>query len=213
MNKALVIGAHMDDPEMGCGGSIPILKRLGYEVYELILTDGSGGGVGDIRMKESRAAAEVLGIEDVFFGDQKDGRLQHYDATQIIEKYVKELKPSLVITTSKYDTHQDHRTCSSATTSATRSHRTDFLQQILMYELPMSVTNGFNPHVFYDISDTIEIKLKSLEEHRSQISRGSINPEVAMVKAKDRGLRIGKGYAEAFELNHLIVTLDNGIYI
>jgi LmbE family N-acetylglucosaminyl deacetylase len=77
----------------------------------------------------------------------------------------------------------------------------------------MSVTNGFNPHVFYDISDTIEIKLKSLEEHRSQISRGSINPEVAMVKAKDRGLRIGKGYAEAFELNHLIVTLDNGIYI
>jgi LmbE family N-acetylglucosaminyl deacetylase len=212
-NNALVIGAHMDDPEMGCGGTIPILKRLGYEVYELILTDGSGGGDTEVRMKESMAAAEVLGIKDVYFGKQEDTKLPYSEATQIIEKYVKELKPRLVITNSEHDKHPDHRTSGLATASAIRTHRMPYVHEILMYELPHTVTSRFDPHKFYDISHTIKLKLKSLKEHRSQINRGSINPNIAIIKAKSRGVDVGASYVEAFELNHLFVTLDDATYV
>jgi LmbE family N-acetylglucosaminyl deacetylase len=205
--NALVIGAHMDDPEMGCGGTIPILNRL-YEIYELILTDGSGGGDTNARMKESIAAAKVLDIKEVFFANQKDGRLDYYDATQIIEEYIKKIEPKLVITSSEHDNHQDHRTCRLATTSATRPHRVHFLYEILRYELPLTVTDGFSPHKFYDISETMKLKLRSIREHRSQIERKSLRPEDAKITANERGLRFGRRYVEAFELNHLLVTPD-----
>jgi len=208
LGNVLAIGAHMDDVEVACGGTIPILKKLyGCEVYELIVTDGSEAGKTEVRTKECRASAKILGIKKVFFGNLKDTELPYQinEVIKLIENYLDEVKPWMVLTASEYDRHQDHRACAEATISATRIHRMPWIHTVLMYEIPRTVRT-FNPHYYCDISDTIKLKMKSLRKHRSQIERGSMNPEDTIIKAKERGREIGVPYAEAFELNHLLIN-------
>ena len=86
---ALVIVAHPDDAEFGCGGTIAKWASEGWDVYIAITTDASGGGADDAtdvgpearlaitnrRKTEQRAAAKILGVREVVFLDYPDGRL------------------------------------------------------------------------------------------------------------------------------------------
>lgn len=87
---ALVVVAHPDDAEFGCGATIAAWAREGWEVTLVVCTDGGSGGPDDatavgpedrrristIRKEEQRAAAAVLGIKEVVFLDQPDGQLE-----------------------------------------------------------------------------------------------------------------------------------------
>jgi LmbE family N-acetylglucosaminyl deacetylase len=87
---ALVVVAHPDDAEFGCGGTIAAWAREGWEVTLVICTDGGSGGPDDatevgpddrrringIRKAEQAAAAEVLGLKEVIFLDLPDGQLE-----------------------------------------------------------------------------------------------------------------------------------------
>lgn len=87
---ALVVVAHPDDAEFGCGGTIAAWAREGWEVTLVICTDGGSGGPDDAedvgpearrkvnatRKAEQRAAAEQLGIAEVVFLDLRDGELE-----------------------------------------------------------------------------------------------------------------------------------------
>ena len=80
--KALVIGAHPDDPETGCGGTMMVLKEAGYEVVAVYMTKGEAGIVGKsheessaIRVEEAKRACEVLGVRPVFM-TQIDGNAE-----------------------------------------------------------------------------------------------------------------------------------------
>lgn len=87
---ALVVVAHPDDAEFGCGGTIAAWAAEGWEITLVICTDGSAGGpddatdvgpearrrISEIRKAEQRAAAEILGIKEVVFLDYPDGMLQ-----------------------------------------------------------------------------------------------------------------------------------------
>ncbi len=87
---ALVVVAHPDDAEFGCGATIAAWAREGWEVTLLICTDGGSGGpddatavgpeerrrISEIRKAEQRAAAEVLGLKEVVFLDFPDGQLE-----------------------------------------------------------------------------------------------------------------------------------------
>lgn len=87
---ALVVVAHPDDAEFGCGGTIAAWAAEGWEITLVICTDGSGGGpddaidvgpaarrqISEIRKAEQRAAAQILGLKEVIFLDYPDGMLQ-----------------------------------------------------------------------------------------------------------------------------------------
>lgn len=87
---ALVVVAHPDDAEFGCGGTIAAWAAEGWEITLVICTDGSAGGpddatdvgpearrrISEIRKAEQRAAAEILGLKEVVFLDYPDGMLQ-----------------------------------------------------------------------------------------------------------------------------------------
>src|SRR5712691_4376666 len=87
---AMVIVAHPDDAEFGCGGTVAAWAKEGWEAYYVVCSDGAGGGRDDaidvgpearragtrIRKAEQKAAGELLGIKDVIFLDYPDGRLQ-----------------------------------------------------------------------------------------------------------------------------------------
>ena len=77
--KALIIGAHPDDPETGCGGTMLVLKKAGYEVVSVYMTKGEAGIPGKtheessaIRVAEATKASEMLGAKPVFM-TQIDG--------------------------------------------------------------------------------------------------------------------------------------------
>jgi LmbE family N-acetylglucosaminyl deacetylase len=87
---AMVVVAHPDDAEFGCGGSVAKWAREGWHVVLVVCTDASGGGADDAlvvgqearraitntRKAEQLASAKILGIRDVVFLDQPDGLLQ-----------------------------------------------------------------------------------------------------------------------------------------
>ncbi|WP_322820311.1 PIG-L deacetylase family protein [Chloroflexus sp.] len=87
---ALVVVAHPDDAEFGCGGTLAAWAAEGWEITLVICTDGSGGGpddatdvgpaarrrISEIRKAEQQEAAKVLGLKEVIFLDYPDGMLQ-----------------------------------------------------------------------------------------------------------------------------------------
>jgi len=87
---AMVVVAHPDDAEFGCAGTLAVWAQEGYDVYQVIITDGSAGGpdeatdvgpearrrVVETRQAEQRAAAAILGVRDVIFLNYPDGTLE-----------------------------------------------------------------------------------------------------------------------------------------
>lgn len=109
---AMVIVAHPDDAEFGCGGTIAAWAKEGWEVYYVVCTDGAGGGPDDAtdvgpearcagtrtRKAEQRAAGGILGIKDVIFLDYPDGRLQPtLELRRDIARELRRYRPARVI--------------------------------------------------------------------------------------------------------------------
>ena len=68
----LAIGAHPDDIEFGCGGTLLKYSEQGHKVYMLVLSKGDKGGDSEVRQKEQESSARILKIEKLFFSDYVD---------------------------------------------------------------------------------------------------------------------------------------------
>ena len=116
--KVLVIGAHPDDPETMCGGTILKLKAMGVEVVSVYLTSGEAGIRGKtheksrtIRQAEARRACEVMGVRPIFM-TQIDGNTEvNKERYAEMLALIKAEKPDMVITHWPIDSHRDHRVC------------------------------------------------------------------------------------------------------
>ena len=71
----LAIGAHPDDIEFGCAGTLIKYAQRGHTVFLLITTQGEMGGEAEGRFREQMKAAETIGAKDVFWGGFKDTEL------------------------------------------------------------------------------------------------------------------------------------------
>ena len=192
----LAIGAHPDDIEIGCGGSLIKYNRAGHNVFLLIMTAGEMGGDADIRKSEQLESAKVIEAKDVIFKDYPDTNLPlNKILISNIEAVVKKTKPELIFVNYTHDTHQDHRTLAKGTISATR-----YIKNVLFYEVP--TTHDFNPSVYVDITDVIEQKVGCLEAHASQVMKTNIEGlsivEIAKSSATFRGIQGRVKFAEGF---------------
>src|SRR5512146_1518262 len=117
--KSVVAGAHPDDPESGCGGTIAHYTDLGHEVTILYLTRGEAGIKGKsaqqaaaIRTVEAQKACAILKAKPVFAG-QIDGNTELNPARyQQFREILQAEKPDIVFTQWPIDTHRDHRATS-----------------------------------------------------------------------------------------------------
>lgn len=109
---AMVFVAHPDDAEFGCGGTVAVWARQGWDVYYVIVTDGSAGGpddatdvgpearrrISETRKAEQRAAGEILGLADVLFLDYPDGRVEPtLELRRDIVRLIRQYRPSRVV--------------------------------------------------------------------------------------------------------------------
>lgn len=208
MVVVLAIGAHPDDIELGCSATLLRHKKERNIIYLLVLTKGEASGDPEIREKECRRSADLMGAEEIFFGGLEDTKVDDsVETIMTIERIIDQVNPDIIYTHTVKDTHQDHRNAGYATLSAGRRSN-----KIFMYESPMTFRD-FSPQVFVDISDVFELKKKILRSFSSQSNKEwwIIGHRAAMAiegLAAYRGFQAGVEVAEAFEVGRLVIAKD-----
>jgi len=204
--NVLAIGAHPDDIEIGCGGTLAKYVSYGHNIYMFIATDGNSGGIGKIRAREQINAAKILNANDIFWAGYIDTELEiHKEAIIKVEDIIKKTQPDIIFINYSDDTHQDHRHIAAITNSATR-----YIRNVLFYETP--TTQNFQPNVFVDIGQQfLDIKMEALKAHESQIDRTNIMGvsilELAQSAAHFRGVQARVAFAEAFQSLRLFINI------
>jgi LmbE family N-acetylglucosaminyl deacetylase len=191
--KVLAIGAHPDDVELGCGGTLARHRDAGDSVSVLVMTVGERGPqLLSTRMSEQQDACDVLGAA-LYWGGLPDCDVGAGSSTvALIEQVLADVCPDVVYTHAPEDSHQDHRAVSWASSSACRR-----VPRVLFYEGP--TTLSFEPLVFVDIASSLETKLASLRAHTSQVLKnGLVDLEAIEALARYRGFQGRVRQAEAF---------------
>lgn len=221
----LAVGAHPDDLEFGCAGTVAKWVKDGAIVFYLITTDGSKGSedhrishkdLVKVRHREQEAAAGVLGVKEVFFLDFVDGEFEvNHKTRKEIVKIIRKLMPEIVITwdpTYFYSVengrinHPDHRNTGEATLDSifpfARNNRTypELLEEGLESHSVKDILlfNREKSNFFVDISDTFETKLKALSEHKSQFDNFEDVKKMVTKWVSNMGKKAHTKYAEGF---------------
>ena len=194
-SKILAIGAHPDDIELGCGGTVSAACAAGANVVAVFLTKGEQSGNPDSRRQESLDALNFLGVTNVYFGDFSDADIPNSrQVIDFLESFCKNGEIETVLTHTINDSHQDHRQVGWLSLSAFRN-----VPRILAYETPR-VTPNFSPTYFVDISNFVEGKWAALKCHLSQKTKRYLAYESMINLASFRGSQVNVRAAEAFEV-------------
>jgi LmbE family N-acetylglucosaminyl deacetylase len=204
--RFMVVGAHPDDPETGCGGTMARLADLGHEVVAAYLTRGEAGIPGTeaaeaarIRTAEAERACEILGARPRFLG-QVDGATEVNGAWyEKVRGVFANEKPDVVLCHWPVDTHRDHRAAALLTYDAWWALGRPFA---LHYYEVMSghQTQVFHPSHFVDIGATVRRKHEACFAHRSQKIEEAYGDDHGRMEIF-RGMEALCEYAEAFVLH------------
>ncbi len=201
--KIVCVGAHPDDPESGCGGTLARYVAAGHEVTLLYLTAGENGIPGaagpdaaKTRTAESRAACAILGAKAAFVG-QVNGNVEVTGAsTAQFRKAFDAEKPDVVFTHWPMDNDVEHQAASILTLRAYLA--TPRASPLYYYEVQTGTQSlGFAPTSYVDISATREKKVEALRAHKSQGFEGIYERHHEKMEAF-RGRELGVAAAEAF---------------
>ena len=198
MKNIVAIGAHPDDVEYGCGGTLMRHVKRGDSVTFIVMSRGEKGGDPTARYDEAHMAAKKIGAK-LRLLDYPDADIpQGHEIISRLEKIIMELKPVRVYTHSVKDTHQDHRNVAFASIAAAR-----FVPEILAYESP-SLYLKFSPNYYVDISNYIDKKTNLLNAFTSQNGKDYMKINAIRGLSQFRGLAPNVSHAEAFEVIRIL---------
>jgi N-acetylglucosamine malate deacetylase 1 len=220
MNSILVIAAHPDDEVLGCGGTIAKLSNEGASVNVSFLADGVSSRenninqMSDLVLRQSAAqnACNILGVNEIFFGDFPDNRMDSIallDLVKVVEDLIKIHKPDTIFTHHSGDLNIDHQKTHEAVVTACRTMDNQNIKTLLFFEVASSTnwqTPGsgipFEPNWFEDISTTIDLKIKALKAYDIELRNWPHSRSIESVEhlARWRGSTVGVEAAEAFIL-------------
>ncbi len=189
IKKALVIGAHPDDCALGAAGFSVLLRRSGWHVTFLTMTDGELGGQPTVRLEEERTSAAILGV-DPDFGHLPDGSMNGRQTVELLEAKLDAHAPDLILTHAPTDSHADHRVLSDSLVSAARRY-----PSILFFEGPSTLQ--FSAALKIDVARSWDLKVQSLLAHASQRERVR-TVEWAEAAGRHRAWPHYRGVCEAF---------------
>jgi LmbE family N-acetylglucosaminyl deacetylase len=195
--RVLLLGAHCDDIEIGCGATLLRLARTWPQAQFLWVTLSGD----DVREAETRHAARRL-LAAAHHTEMRMERFRgSYFPTSVEElkdyfETLKSFKPDLIFTHFRGDLHQDHRVVNELTWNTFRSHT------ILEYEIPKYDGDLGQPNIFMEVSrDEIELKSEILLDcFPSQRQRQWFTRDTFAALARIRGVEChaSEGFAEAF---------------
>ena len=223
---AMTIHAHPDDQEFSVGGTLAKWAKAGCEIVSVVITSGDSGSndpskgadykaeLARLREGEQLAANQVLGVKETVFMRYPDGELEptiplRKELTRLIRKY----KPDVVITGNpeawfygnEYLNHADHRAAARAGCEAVFPSAGS---RLIFAEL---LSEGFEPHevrrlyihgtdkpdTWVDVTETIDIKVKALQQHASQVPVDEVEKwmkDWAKEDAKDKEFEYAESY-------------------
>jgi len=193
----LAVGAHPDDIELGCGGTIyKATHAHGTRVIAIYMTRGGKTTDEAIRMRESTEAMNILGVKEVYFENFPDTEIpDSYEVINLLEQYALKFNPDAVLTHSVNDTHQDHRTVGWLAMASFRN-----VPKVLAFETPRVRPATFLPTYFVNIKGCVDKKAEALRCHVSQKEKRYLAYESTVNLASFRGSQVGVEAAEAFEI-------------
>lgn len=213
----LVIGAHPDDVELGCGGILAKLTGQEKTVVILDLTAGELGSRGTVeqRHEEARRASSILGVVCRENAGLPDGGLANTSEQQRrIIPYIRKHRPKVLIALMAPDRHPDHAAAHALSRDANYygglsqidTDQKPYRAPQLFYFHPYTEYAG-SPSCVVDISDTFETKLQALKAYESQFHNPSFQGtstfistqsfwENIEIRARFWGHRIGTTYGE-----------------
>jgi LmbE family N-acetylglucosaminyl deacetylase len=229
--RALAVFAHPDDAEFLCGGTIALWVRDGTEVHYACATDGSAGWNGPdlgreeiagIRAREMRDAADILGVRDVAFLGFRDGSLEpNLELRRSITREVRRIRPDVIVTFDpsvrwagrRYINHPDHRAvgeavlavcaCDAPTRPQFPELLTEGLEPFKVPRLWLATEDG-GADTTVDIGETLDMKVKALKAHRSQLENmGELDIDG---RIREWGSDVARGHE--FEFGEAFRTFD-----
>lgn len=192
--KVMVIVAHPDDAEFGCGGTVAKWAKEGKEIIYVICTNGDKGSsdpemtserLAAIREKEQRDAARTLGVKECIFLGYPDGGLEDtYELRGKLVRLLRIYRPDTVVTMDphrRYWQHRDHRVAATVALDAVFPYSRDYLhypehraEGLTPHRVgEVYITGSENPDTFVDISETFDQKIDALRCHVSQVGNSS----------------------------------------
>lgn len=202
--NVLCLGAHSDDIEIGCGGSLLQFKKIFPRLrFQWIVFSASGP-----RGQEARKGADLFttGCEkELVLRDFRDGFLPYSGGgvKDLFEEMKKQINPDLIFTHWQGDAHQDHRLLSELTWNTFRDHF------ILEYEVPKYDGDLGRPNVFVPLDPSVhQNKIDYLfEAFTSQRAKRWFDRETFLGLMRIRGMECNaaSGYAEAFHCRKLVL--------
>ena len=222
IERVMVVTAHPDDPEFGAGGTIAKLVREGCRVTYVIVTNGNKGS-GDramaperlalIRRDEQQNAARELGVERVEFLGYEDGEVE--DTRQLrldVTRQIRRWRPDLIITQHPNRTfqnffgwHRDHRITAGVVLDSVYPLARDHLafpELLADYEphrvREVRLIQWEQPQIVMDISNTMDLKLKAITRHATQVADFETVEARVRLRAAALGELKGCAYAEGF---------------
>lgn len=232
--RAMVIAAHPDDIEFVVAGTVAKWVRAGTSVEYVLVTSGDAGShqpgmtreeLARIREAEQRAAAHVVGVDDLVFLGYHDGEVEPTLALRRdLVRQIRRFKPDVVICSdptplfigNDYINHPDHRAVGQAAIDAVApiaamplafaEQRAEGLEPHRVKEL--FVTSTAEPDTWVDVTGTLELKIEALRQHASQFPNGWDPGELLRKWAADDGAKAGVPYAEAFR--RMVLVRESG---
>jgi len=196
--RILALGAHADDIEIGCGGTMLRLAAARPDLEVAWIVFCAAGPRAEEARRSAHAFLERVRDRKVTVFDHRDGYLPYSGVTvkDAFEEVKKVFSPDLILTHAREDRHQDHRLVSELTWNTWRNH------MILEYEIPKYDGDFGVPNLFSPLSAaTLERKVALLLEHfPSQATKHWFKGDLLRAVARIRGMECvaPEGFAEAF---------------
>lgn len=216
--RVLAIGAHPDDVEILCGGTLAKCAARGDHVTIMVATNGNVGSptlgkdeIAAVRKREAEASAALIGADFIWLNYDDEFLFHNRESRMTFINAIRKANPDVMFVHSSNDYHPDHRICSEIAVDC----RIPVTVPLIVTEFPhmekiphvflMDNIGGvaFEPEAYVDITETFDMKARMLECHNSQNSwlqymYGTGIVENAAKTSTFRGVAPGFKYAEGF---------------
>jgi LmbE family N-acetylglucosaminyl deacetylase len=211
--QILAVGAHSDDMDFFCGGTLALYAAAGHNIGICCLADGRTGGkaaspeqLAEMRHAEFLESASVIGAQTFWIGIPDGEVTDDLETRRLVMEIIRPFRPDLIVTHPPNDYHPDHIATSHLVMDASFTARIG-VAPVLFVDTESG--HDCSPDEYVDVTDVWDQKIAMLNAHHSQYD-GWVNPQTgqsenwlvdrATVLGRFRGLQCGVWYSEAFRV-------------